>query len=70
MKYRNVIITLGFLVMIMQSLGFPQNMRNIFYVIIGALIITLGYLSNKISKQKKVQGPADSNTTNNISAHM
>lgn len=47
MRYRNIIIGLGFFVIIIQSLGFPQSWRNGLYIVSGVLIIAGGYLSEK-----------------------
>lgn len=44
MKYRNSIIALGFLVILIQFLGFPQDVRNVFYGIVGLAIIVLSYI--------------------------
>ncbi len=55
MKYRNLIITLGFVVILIQFLGFPQAWRNAFYAITGIAIITFGYLSEKEKKVKPAE---------------
>lgn len=55
MKYRNITITLGFIVLIIQFLGFPQSWDDIFYVVLGLLVIAFGYLSGK----EKVSKPAE-----------
>ena len=47
MKYKNVIITLGFVVILIQFLGFPQSWRDALYALIGLLVIAFGYLSEK-----------------------
>jgi hypothetical protein len=53
MKYRNLIIILGFVILVTHSLGFPEGVRNALYILSGGLIIALGYLSDK-----KVSRPA------------
>ena len=47
MKYRNAIIILGFLVVVIQFLGFPQSWRKSFHVAAGALTIAFGYLAGR-----------------------
>lgn len=54
MKYRNLIIALGFVIVVIQFLGFPQAWRNVLYVLGGLSVIALGYLSDK---EKKVATP-------------
>lgn len=62
MKYRNSIIALGFLVIIIQFLGFPQSMRDVFYIIVGISIIVLSYLCKHDGGKKSVDvGGATSN---------
>ncbi|HEY0908350.1 MAG TPA: hypothetical protein VGE35_03320 [Candidatus Paceibacterota bacterium] len=50
MRYRNIIIGLGFFVVIIQFLGFPQSWRNAFYAVSGILIVAGGYMSDKERK--------------------
>jgi hypothetical protein len=47
MKYRNTIIAIGFLLIVMPVLGFPRSWLTVFYILAGGAIITLGYLSGK-----------------------
>ncbi len=47
MKYRNSIIALGFLVVIIQFLGFPENARNALFIISGIVVVALAYLAGK-----------------------
>ncbi|MEK7607552.1 MAG: hypothetical protein AAB484_01310 [Patescibacteria group bacterium] len=47
MKYRNSIIALGFLVVIIQFLGFSESIRNGLFIISGIAIIALAYLAGK-----------------------
>jgi len=47
MKYRNGIIALGFLVVIIQFLGFPEDFRNALFIISGIAIIALSYIAGK-----------------------
>lgn len=44
MKYRNGIITLGFLVIVVQFLGFPESWRDGLYAILGLAVIALAYV--------------------------
>ncbi len=70
MKYRNIIIMLGFLVFILQILGFPQTWDNIFYGAAGLLIIAFSYLSGKKDALKETQVPVEavSSASSNIGA--
>jgi hypothetical protein len=43
MRFRNVIIALGFLVLVTQFTGFPEAWRNAFYIIAGLALIVLAY---------------------------
>lgn len=47
MRYRNVIIFLGFLGMLIQFLNFPHLWERWFYVAIGALVVAFAYLSRE-----------------------
>jgi hypothetical protein len=47
MKYRNSIITLGAVIIILQFLGFPQSWDNALYAIVGLSIIALAYVGEK-----------------------
>jgi len=47
MKYRNSIIALGFLVVIIQFLGFPEFFRNALFIISGIAIVALSYMAGK-----------------------
>ncbi|MEN9621718.1 MAG: hypothetical protein RLZZ67_152 [Candidatus Parcubacteria bacterium] len=55
MKYRNLIITLGFIVIFIQFLGFPQAWRDVLYILSGLLVITFGYLSEAEKKTAPTQ---------------
>lgn len=70
MKYRNIIIALGFLVFILQILGFPQTWDDVFYGVAGLLIITFSYLSGKKDALKETQVPVSSvsSASSNIGA--
>ena len=63
MKYRNLIITLGFIVIVIQFLGFPQSWKDVFYLLVGLLVITFGYLSEKEKKIKLTDTPVVTETT-------
>lgn len=45
MKYRNIIIALGFLTAIFSFLGIPRSWKEIAFVILGGAIVALAYLS-------------------------
>jgi hypothetical protein len=47
MKYRNSIIALGFLVLVVQFLGIPTAWKNPLYIIVGIAIIALAYVAGK-----------------------
>ena len=47
MKYRNSIIAVGFLNIVIQFLGFPDSWKNGMYVIIGLAIIVLAYVGKE-----------------------
>ena len=70
MKYRNIIIALGFLVFILQILGFPQSWDDMFYGAAGLLIIAFSYLSGKKDALKETQMPVEtvSSVSSNIGA--
>jgi hypothetical protein len=51
MKYRNLIITLGVLIILVQFLGFPESWDNALYAIFGILVIILAYISQKRANQ-------------------
>lgn len=60
MKYRNSIITFGFLVLVAKYSGFPSAWREALYVLFGLAIIVLAYLSGKESKPKSHEPIPDS----------
>ncbi len=70
MKYRNIIIVLGFLVFILPILGFPQTWDDMFYAAFGLLIIAFSYLSGKKDILKETQVPVEtvSSVSSNIGA--
>ena len=43
MKKRYIFLISGFLIAIMPILGFPSSFKNIFYVIVGIVLIVLSY---------------------------
>ena len=43
MKYRNIVIALGVLVVIIQFLGFPSSWDTALYSLLGLAIIILSY---------------------------
>jgi hypothetical protein len=45
MKYRNIIIALGFVIAILSFLGIPRSWKEIVFVALGASVIGLAYLS-------------------------
>lgn len=53
MKYRNILIALGFFIIITTTiLGIPQGARDLLYVLSGTAIIGFGYFS---AKEKSVK---------------
>ena len=54
MKYRNVIIILGFLIVMIQFLGFPQSWRKSFHIASGALVVAFAYLAGKEARPKRM----------------
>lgn len=52
MKYRNIIIALGFFIIIIKILGIPQGLRDILYILSGAGVIVAGYFSAKHIPEK------------------
>lgn len=47
MRYRNIIITLGVVIVALQFLGFPQSWDNALYAIVALLIIALAYVGER-----------------------
>ena len=47
MKYRNSIIALGFVVILVQFLGFPQSWDNGIYAVAALSIIALAYVGER-----------------------
>lgn len=47
MRFRNILIFLGFIAVILQFLGFPRAWDNVFYIAIGLLVMAFSYLSGK-----------------------
>ncbi len=47
MKYRNIIIALGFFIIVIKILGVPQGFRDILYILSGAAVVIFGYFSAK-----------------------
>ncbi len=45
MKYRNIIIALGFVTAILSFLGIPRSWKEIAFVLVGGAIVALAYLS-------------------------
>jgi hypothetical protein len=43
MSKRQTIMVLGILVMVLAKLGFPPNLRDILYIVLGALIVFVSY---------------------------
>jgi uncharacterized membrane protein len=55
MRYRNIIIALGFLVIIIPALGFPREWKDTFHVITGILVVAFGYLAGKERRDAKTE---------------
>lgn len=64
MKYRNAIVTLGFAVLVLQFLGFPQSWDNALYAALGILVVAFGYLGAKEPKADKSPLPAEAPKAN------
>lgn len=47
MRYRNIIIALGILIIALQFLGFPQSWDNGIYAIAALFIIALAYVGER-----------------------
>ncbi len=47
MRYRNIIIGIGFFVLIIKILGVPQDWRDVLYTIAGLSVIAVAYISEK-----------------------
>jgi hypothetical protein len=47
MRYKNIVIALGILIVIMQFLGFPSSWNNAFYALLGLSVIALAYAGGK-----------------------
>jgi len=45
MKYRNIIIALGFVTSILSFMGIPRSWKEIAFVAIGMAVVALAYLS-------------------------
>ncbi len=63
MKYRNIIIALGFLIIVLPLFGFPQSWRNSFSIASGVLVVAFGYLSGKDKRVNKSKPSASVNAT-------
>ncbi|HEU0081165.1 MAG TPA: hypothetical protein VFQ72_04075 [Candidatus Paceibacterota bacterium] len=47
MRYRNIIIALGILIVLVQFLGFPQSWDNAIYAVAALCIIALAYVGER-----------------------
>ena len=54
MRFRNLLMTLGFLVIAIQFLGFPRAWDSAFYVLLGLLVIAFAYLAGKREEPAKI----------------
>ncbi len=57
MKKRYIFLICGFLIAVMPILGFPSSFKNIFYIIIGIVLIVLSYKWGDASEIRR-QGEA------------
>lgn len=46
MKYRNIVIALGFVVIVAPFLGIPQSWRDIVSIAAAVLVVALAYVSD------------------------
>lgn len=51
MRFRNLLIFLGFLTIAIQFLGFPRAWDDMFYVAIGLLVMAFSYLAGKAPRE-------------------
>jgi hypothetical protein len=54
MKFRNGIIALGFLIVALQFMGFPQSWKKATCVGIGVAFMVLGYIGGRPQKSPTV----------------
>ncbi len=57
MKKRYIFLISGFLIAIMPILGFPTSFKNIFYVVVGIILIILSYKWGDASEIRKQGEP-------------
>ena len=50
MNYRNIIIALGFLVIVLPFLGVPRSWKETAFVFVGLAVIALAYFSSRAPK--------------------
>lgn len=55
MRYRNSLIVVGLLIILVRLLGFPSGSKTALDIILGALVIVFAYMAGK---EKKVDAAA------------
>ncbi len=68
MNKRITIITLGFLVALMPFLGFPGDVKTIFFVIVGLALAVMGYVlevecKKCINRKQNIENKENQETT-------
>ncbi|MBI5134457.1 MAG: hypothetical protein HZA81_03690 [Candidatus Taylorbacteria bacterium] len=58
MRFRNILVLLGFVVLILQFLGFPRAWDDVFYIALGLLVMAFSYLSGKEPQRARAEAPA------------
>lgn len=54
---RNILIVLGFVVVLIPHLGFPQTWDTVFFTVIGLAIMFLVFMSRPADQQKEKEAP-------------
>lgn len=65
MRYRNIIIGIGFFIILVNFSGLPRDWKDALFILSGLLVITGGYLSEKdrTTRQNKPVTSAAAPTT-------
>ncbi len=58
MRFRNILVLLGFVAVILPFLGFPRAWDDVFYVALGLLVMAFSYLSGKEPQKARAEAPA------------
>lgn len=59
MRFRNILIFLGFLVLVLEFLGFPRAWDDAFYALLGILVMAFAYLSGKKAGEAALESPVE-----------